>query len=191
MALATPEWVNAWTQQDSDKIRSTPKQLDNDYQVLHTTVGRIRIGITRVSYDQEYAKKLTYALTCVAFVNNVRINPMAKSVVINYEGGSHLETEIQESIFTAIQRADTLTLPPVEVLEELEQLEQQIASFWEWLHDEFKKLIKGTRKEVLQAIGMVSMILGIVGLLLPLIPGTPFILLAALCFETAALEQPV
>ncbi len=43
-------------------------------------------------------------------------------------------------------------------------------------------VLKLAKNAALIAIGTVSLVVGIVGVILPLLPGTPFLLLAAACF---------
>jgi len=47
-------------------------------------------------------------------------------------------------------------------------------------------VVKGIQKATLMAIGAVTLVIGIVGVLLPLIPGTPFLIVSAVCFSWAA-----
>jgi uncharacterized membrane protein YbaN (DUF454 family) len=44
----------------------------------------------------------------------------------------------------------------------------------------FKQLKNGAQI----AVGVICSIVGIIGIILPIIPGTPFLLLAALCFNS-------
>ena len=48
------------------------------------------------------------------------------------------------------------------------------------------KCFKGIQKATLIALGTGSLAVGLVGVLLPLLPTTPFLMLSALCFSWAA-----
>lgn len=46
------------------------------------------------------------------------------------------------------------------------------------------------KNTLLLAVGTVSLVLGVVGVILPLIPGTPFLIVAFFCFKTLFESQP-
>jgi uncharacterized membrane protein YbaN (DUF454 family) len=50
------------------------------------------------------------------------------------------------------------------------------------------EVLNGLKKAALITLGTVSVIMGIVGVILPLIPGTPFFILAGYCFNLAFQE---
>jgi hypothetical protein len=151
------------------------KCQETAYEVLHATRGRIRIGIPRLACDREYGDRLIYVLKSLAFVTNVRINPIAECVAIEYQEGSALETQIQQSILAAIQEADRVVFLPNDVLEELEE---DIASLWEWFSNGFKN-----------AVGVASLVIGVVLLPIPIVPGWPFLLLGVYCLNVCEQEK--
>ncbi len=79
------------------------KQID--YQVVHTTIGRFRLCIPRVASDSEYSSKLTWLVESLDFVISVRINPVAKSVIIKYDASVAASAEVKQHLVTAIQQA--------------------------------------------------------------------------------------
>ncbi|MDG2990624.1 heavy metal translocating P-type ATPase [Candidatus Synechococcus calcipolaris G9] len=90
---------------------------DVHYQVVHWITGRFRIRIPRLGYDAEYAAKLLYVVSKITAVTTTRINPPARSLVVEYNPklfGNTLAV-VQAEIFQSIQSA--ATLPEVPLLE--------------------------------------------------------------------------
>ncbi|MGD1855216.1 MAG: HMA2 domain-containing protein [Leptolyngbyaceae cyanobacterium] len=56
----------------------------DDYKVLHSVPGRIRLQILQLQEDQNFAKRLETSLLNDSIVSKVRINRAAASVVIQY-----------------------------------------------------------------------------------------------------------
>jgi cation transport ATPase len=84
-----------------------------DYQVVHSTTGRLRIRIPRLSWDSEFAQKLDGLVRTLASVTLVRINPAASSLVVTYEPAHVLAVMLQEQIAACIDQARPILLQPV------------------------------------------------------------------------------
>jgi Heavy metal associated domain 2 len=135
-------------------------------EIVHTTIGRVRIRLPRVASDRDYASKLQQALASIPSVTEVRINPLAESVIV-----AHDSSLLLDYLFVTIDRADSLVLLPGVPVESIDN-----PSIEEWF-----TLIAETGTALLRTLGTLSMMIGIAGLVLPLIPGTPFLLLSSLC----------
>jgi uncharacterized membrane protein YbaN (DUF454 family) len=46
-------------------------------------------------------------------------------------------------------------------------------------------ILNSLKKTALIAVGTLSFVIGIAGLVLPLLPGTPFLILSSICFRLA------
>ena len=182
LALATLE-LNPQTQGNNFQVLSSAqKPREIDCEVLHAIPGRIRLGIPKLAGDPTYGEKLTYALESLAWVGEVRINPAASCAIVNYQSHPGSESQQQAAILAIVQEADALALLPTAALE---TLEDELASFWDRFSGELQNFLAGSEgvgKGILRAIAIASLIVGIAGLILPLLPGTPFLLLSHLCF---------
>jgi outer membrane lipoprotein SlyB len=73
-----------------------------DYQIVHAVEGRIRIRIPLLGKEVEYASKLQKQVESLNFVTNVRINPLAESIIVTYKykyvSCIVMQTYIQEAI---------------------------------------------------------------------------------------------
>ncbi|MFB2767800.1 heavy metal translocating P-type ATPase [Pelatocladus sp. BLCC-F211] len=76
-----------------------------DYQIIHTTSGRFRIRIPRLSKDLEYANQLSWLIESFDFIISARINLAAESLIIHYQENLVSSTTVQESLLTIIQQA--------------------------------------------------------------------------------------
>ncbi len=83
------------------------------YQVVHWIAGRIRIRIPRLAHDSEYASQLKYLVESLDFVSSVCVNPLASSVIVeyNHEASAEAIATLQSQIFTAIQEAPLADIP--------------------------------------------------------------------------------
>jgi copper chaperone CopZ len=92
---------------------NSENQLENlDYQVLHSTEGRIRIRIPKLWKDTSYATKLESSILSLDFVTEVSINPKAMSIVINYEPDAVSNADIEQHLVMAMQQASSPTIAP-------------------------------------------------------------------------------
>ena len=89
------------------------------YEIVHTTTGRYRIRIPRLSKDTVYAEQLNWLMASFDFVISVRINQAVGSLVIHYEcsGGTsdHKAQEIWLKLSMAIQQASQAEVPADEL----------------------------------------------------------------------------
>lgn len=106
------------------------------FQVVHWIAGRFRIRIPRLGYDVEYADKLLHVVGQIDAVTNVRVNPPARSLVVEYDLkllGSSMAV-IQAEIYQSIQLAAVLPEVPLLTAEvDPTQAEEQQVNFVERL----------------------------------------------------------
>ncbi len=76
-----------------------------NYQVVYTNIGRIRIKIPRLRFDSQYATKLKQLVESLQFVTSVRINPIATSIIVEYNAPVATESAVQEHLLFCIQQA--------------------------------------------------------------------------------------
>lgn len=85
------------------------------FEVKHWVRGRLRIVVPRIATDAEYRDRLVYAIggTSSGFV--VRVNPHARSVVVEYDPQVHTDADVLDRLVISIKRADADDeLPPPE-----------------------------------------------------------------------------
>ncbi|PMB40814.1 hypothetical protein CEN41_18710 [Fischerella thermalis CCMEE 5330] len=80
------------------------------YKIAHVIPGRIRFHIPRLGKDAEYAEKLKSAIQSTPNVTDVRINPAAASIVINYQSGTVSDQQMRSHLVNLIQTAPNLVI---------------------------------------------------------------------------------
>ncbi|MGK7873990.1 MAG: heavy metal translocating P-type ATPase [Xenococcaceae cyanobacterium] len=76
-----------------------------NYQVVHQTEERIRIRVSKLATDTDYANRLHWLVESLEFVSEVRISAPARSLIVNYESSGGLSIAPQSAIFACIQEA--------------------------------------------------------------------------------------
>jgi len=76
-----------------------------NYQIVHSIVGRLRIRIPQLADDAEFASRLSEFVESLAGVTQVRINPAATSIVIQYQPSSSAGAIVESAIHACICRA--------------------------------------------------------------------------------------
>lgn len=80
------------------------------YNVAHAIPGRTRFRIPRLAKDSQYAEKLKLAIESDPRTTNVRINPTAASIVINYQLNGISERQMRSHLVNLIQTAPNIAL---------------------------------------------------------------------------------
>lgn len=81
------------------------------YSIVHTIPGRICFRIPLLARDTEYANQLKLSMESDPRVTNVRANPKAASIVINYKVGVISDNQMREDLVNLIQTAQDVILP--------------------------------------------------------------------------------
>jgi hypothetical protein len=79
---------------------------DEDYTIVHSVPGRIRLHIPRLRSEAAYAKRLERLLLTEAMVLGVRINRAASSLVIRYNGADLTELELGTRLLHVLEQAE-------------------------------------------------------------------------------------
>ncbi|GAP94837.1 HMA2 domain-containing protein [Leptolyngbya sp. NIES-2104] len=82
------------------------------YQIVHSIAGRTRIRVSWLETDVESASKYQRLLEALSYVNAVRLNPLAHSIVIEYNSKQISIAEAEE-LFIGLMQQVKLT-PPIQ-----------------------------------------------------------------------------
>ena len=85
--------------------QSTRYTAPDDYKVLHSVPGRIRLRIPQLLEDRNFAKRLEASLLADSIVLGVRINQAAASVVIHYADGGLSELDLGLRLLQILDQA--------------------------------------------------------------------------------------
>lgn len=88
-----------------------PAQTAEDYTIVHSTHGRIRLRIPRIVSDTAYAQRLEKLLSEDKRVTEVRLNRSAASLVINYDGNGVSELELGMRLLQILEQAENTASP--------------------------------------------------------------------------------
>ncbi len=83
------------------------------YQVVHRIQGRWRLKIDRLRYDTEYARHLGQLLKSSSYINEVKINPAARSLIVYFSEKGINDSTLKEFLTVAIEEADRGYMVPV------------------------------------------------------------------------------
>ncbi|MCU0568568.1 MAG: hypothetical protein MUF49_18470 [Oculatellaceae cyanobacterium Prado106] len=86
--------------------QSVSAQMVEDYTIVHSTLGRLRLRIPRLIGDAAYAKRLQKLLETEERVTRIRLNRSAASLVIQYDGMGVSELELGMRLLQILEQAE-------------------------------------------------------------------------------------
>lgn len=95
------------SQQALPASEETPSTEEEDYKIVHSVPGRIRLRIPRLINDSLYAQRLEKLLSAESKVKHVRINSAASSLIIQYDGEGMSELELGMYLLNILDRANS------------------------------------------------------------------------------------
>ncbi len=101
--------------QPTETTSNLPQEIS--YSVANAIPGRIRFHIPRLATDSEYAHKLKVVTEFDARTTDVRVNPAASCIVINYQPGVISDDQMHSHLVKLIQTAPKAVVPTEETVE--------------------------------------------------------------------------
>lgn len=81
-----------------------------EYEIVHSIPGRIRLRIHRLKQDVDFATRLQALVSALKHVTEVRVDPLAASIVIHYGKNSLPQAQLLEQLVRVINQAADLAL---------------------------------------------------------------------------------
>ncbi|MDJ1172733.1 HMA2 domain-containing protein [Roseofilum capinflatum] len=94
-------------QQASSASEEQANNEEEDYKIVHSVPGRIRLRIPRLMNDSLYGKRLEKLLSAESKVKHVRINRAAASLIIQYDGDGMSELELGMYLLNILDQANS------------------------------------------------------------------------------------
>ncbi len=91
--------------------KKTVPSLKISYSIVHAIPGRIRFRIPLLARNTEYINQIKSLMESDKRVINVRVNPPAASIVINYQVGAISDKQMREHLASLIQTAYDMIVP--------------------------------------------------------------------------------
>ena len=99
------------TEMTSTPANGTTPTEKISYRLAHAITGRMRFCIPRLAKDSEYADKLKALIESDSKIKDVRINPYAASIVINYQPDKISADQMRSHLVNLIQAAPNTVEP--------------------------------------------------------------------------------
>lgn len=96
---------------NSQSSEQESAQAAEDYTIVHSTFGRIRLRIPRLIGDAAYAKRLENLLSADERVTGVRVNRAAASLIVQYDGAGVSELELGMRLLQILDQAEKGSQP--------------------------------------------------------------------------------
>ncbi len=103
--------VSSLSATEKAPLANTSKFI-NDYKVVHQIAGRWRVKIEGLNYDTDYADNLVRILEDTSFISQVRLNPNAESIIIEYNPEQVTSERLKKYLAISMEEANRGDLPP-------------------------------------------------------------------------------
>ncbi|BAZ11956.1 hypothetical protein NIES4071_37840 [Calothrix sp. NIES-4071] len=160
-----------------NQVNDTAISLEKSYRIAHEIPGRIRFSIPKLATDSDYADKLKALIESDSKVTDVRLNQKAGSIAISYQSDLNTGDQIRTHLVNLIDKNAPAYVPVTRAI----TLYEESTHFLE--ENKIGAVLTNIKNVVLIIVGSMSLVIGVIGVILPLLPGTPFLILSTFCFS--------